>query len=354
VNRITTSPAACYAAATISSHEVWVFDSRTGRRLLTKREKGDVTKCAVVDDGHFAFATAPVHLLSRRGSEDVGDHGFGIGNVQRRVTWHPWKRPITALDLSSDAHVVALGDDAGDVVLWSARADRQIARWTVPGPVLELAFAPDQRRLAALSGGTLHIFDHLESPDRSPALELGSGIRDVSFSVDGEAFAALHDDGVSIHDRDGTLVAALRPSATFERLFFGPDRRHLVLVSRETCVLWRMEPEAAMTDLHEVTFLSISGDRSRLALRHRGGREISVWDVAEGREIARFYARRGDVRDAAFVTDDRLVVVENSGMRVEPILPAALEREVRRRLTSTLGEDDWKRYLPDEPYHPVR
>ncbi len=79
-----------------------------------------------------------------------------------------------------------------------------------------------------------------------------------------------------------------------------------------------------------------------------------VWEAATGREVARM-AHDDIVTAVAFSPDGQRLAtasVDNTA-RVWLIWPEDLIAEACGRLTRNLTRDEWRRYLPDESYHPT-
>jgi WD40 repeat protein len=81
------------------------------------------------------------------------------GNVPKKagaVEGH--QQRLTALAASARADIIATADQAGLVRVWSPVTGKVFYQWSFPGPVRQLAFAPDGYHLAlGNASGTVYI-----------------------------------------------------------------------------------------------------------------------------------------------------------------------------------------------------
>jgi WD40 repeat protein len=96
--------------------------------------------------------------------------------------------------------------------------------------------------------------------------------------------------------------------------------------------------------------LAFSEDGCWLASGHTNG-TIRVWEVASGREFATIEEHHEVVRALDFGPDGRLASASDEGtLRLWLVRPADVTAEACARLTRNLTQQEWLRYLGDEPY----
>jgi WD40 repeat protein len=75
-----------------------------------------------------------------------------------------------------------------------------------------------------------------------------------------------------------------------------------------------------------------------------------VFEAATGKEVGRL-AHQGSVNSVAFSPDGRLLAVAaGDSVFVSPWRPQDIVDYVCTHLPFNLTHDEWKQYLPDEPY----
>ncbi|KAF5387257.1 hypothetical protein D9757_006891 [Collybiopsis confluens] len=157
LDRIVLSPRAQYLAATgVCSLTVWKVpsDTQTAREPLMTLQSSEPQRqmlSAVVfpkDDRYLHCA----HVCS--GSRDIC---FGIRDMEVPSSA---QMPVSALTISSDGKV-ATGSISGFVAVWNPTMRKVLPTWQMKdrhlGPVISLAFSPDDEYLASVSEKVVHI-----------------------------------------------------------------------------------------------------------------------------------------------------------------------------------------------------
>src|SRR4051794_20186665 len=106
---------------------------------------------------------------------------------------------LLALVLFGDAAAAPLPTDrAGDGLPAGAVARAGTVRWRHGGPVLALAFAPDGKTLASVSGdGTLRLWETASGKERQRFLGHKGEIRGLAFAPDGKSLLTGGADGTA-------------------------------------------------------------------------------------------------------------------------------------------------------------
>jgi WD40 repeat protein len=165
---------------------------------------------------------------------------------------------ITALALSPDAALFAIGDDAGNVSVWDMR--RRAVLWSHLAfglCVTSLAFSPNGNALAGGSldgtaclwasqnGFQLHGWNQPQRESSSNVAPLATGaITALAFAPNGRRLALGHRDGtVGIYDSwTERLLHKIYTSNEVRQLLFSEDGSLLAVASSRHVSLWRLIP----------------------------------------------------------------------------------------------------------------
>jgi WD40 repeat protein len=236
---------------------------------------------------------------------------------------------VTRLAFSGDGKRLASGSAEGVVAVTDLAGKVLFRGKGHLGPITFVALSPDSRKLASGSrDGTVRIWDLLR-PTGPPLLQRGKGrILDLAYSPKGRWLAAAH--GVAVHlwdARDGRflrdLTALGQPAREVERVAFSPDGKVLAVGDFDgTISLWDPEGGGGLRELRDagglpadkhlrgVASLAFSPDGKTLVAgrgsitTYRGDYDqvAHVWDLAAGRVTHRL-AHRNAVNALAFSPD---------------------------------------------------
>jgi hypothetical protein len=159
---------------------------------------------------------------------------YGDGALDRAIAAHA--SAVTPAWRPGPAHLVAFA--AGSAVVALRDADRGAERWRtrLPGPVRALAWAPDGRRLLAVTPGGVVVLDRRGAVLRTVALP---ATRAVAWLPSGRAFAALRAGATS-----EVVLAGARGDATPQRLLAVPGRLRDLAASPDGRWLLASAPDA--------------------------------------------------------------------------------------------------------------
>ena len=92
--------------------------------------------------------TERIHLEGQ-----VGQAGPGHTTFETSEFWD-----YGSVAFSPDGKLLASADEEGQVIIWDPTARKQLHEWRLPGPVVQVLFAPDGQHLATVNGnGTVYI-----------------------------------------------------------------------------------------------------------------------------------------------------------------------------------------------------
>ncbi|GAA1017735.1 hypothetical protein Aple_024870 [Acrocarpospora pleiomorpha] len=252
------------------------------------------------------------------------------------ATQRPIGPPIMAhlgavLDVtfSPDGHLLASSGDDGATRLWDAATGRAIrspllGHWGPVNYVNAVAFSPDGRTLATAGVDiTVRLWDAATGQPVGDPLEGGYAINNVDFSPEGEVLAAAQDDGTvqlwdpATHETVGDPIGV--PGSSLWGLAFSPDGTILA---------------------------TGAGDGS-----------ARLWDVATRRPLGGPLRGHGKgFTDVTFSPDGTILASAGEDGRVllwNVAMPKDPFRAVCAIAGRSLTREEWRRYVPGEPFGEV-
>lgn len=186
-----------------------------------------------------------------------------------------------------------------------------------PDWVHAVAFAPDNKTLAAGSYGVVKVFDVAQKKELA-SLEMKGSLKAVAFSPDGQLLAVGGYQAISCwNTADWKLTRTLTgPKAQVTGLAFSPDGKLLASSCEDEAVtLWNAATGEAVHTMtgHElpVTSVAFFPDGTRVAstgsdlTRPTKGGSLKVWDVASGKETLSVPAHDKAVTAVAVSPDNK-------------------------------------------------
>ena len=418
------------ATAGLTGTPNWLLFSPDGQTVVSANLDGTATlwdaESATPREtlrGHSSAVQQPVFRPDGKTLYTVSDDGTAIawdltgnGSVKRPFTFTHDRDFDEAYDrhpgrFSPDGRLIAVGLKEQGIAL------RDVSDLTPAGaPLLEtggevkgLAFSPDGRTLAAVTGGGAATIWDLASRSLRHELTFGGGLYvGVGFSPDGITVATSGNAGVELWDvatgaslgkiagstwasdvafsADGALVAVAAaapgvpraqvwdvakgslvatieggPSAAGDTLSvaLSPDGRMLAVGGYGRVVLlWDVPTRKLVHELDQggagAVTLEFSRDGRILAV---SGFEpvTSLWDVATGTQIGPSLTagRRTAMMDLSSDGRRLLMTLANGQGAVWDIDPESWARRACALANRTLTREEWETFLPGRPYEPA-
>jgi WD40 repeat protein len=128
-----------------------LWDLKSQSELLRRRVPGtDITAVAMLDDSAFAIGGKDGRISLWR-QDSAG--AFQETPLPSEITLKEPPGIIMDLAFSPDGRLLAAGDNGEHVLLWDTASRRRLRTWAIPGGTTNLAFSPDSRQLAVVNGG---------------------------------------------------------------------------------------------------------------------------------------------------------------------------------------------------------
>jgi WD40 repeat protein len=310
---------------------------------------------------------------------------------------------------SPDGRLIAVGLKEQGIALWEASDLTQAGAplRKTGGEVKALAFSPDGRVLAAVTGaGQLTVWD-VAARSLRHELPFGGGYSvGIAFSADGRRLAAAGTSGVDLWNvATGASLGGLAQTAWANAVDFSPDGALVAIAAGgiPRAELWHVADHAIVATLEsgpdaagDVISVAISPDgrmlalgsygnvvrvwdlRTRKLLReldHGGGGAVTLefsrdsrilaisgfepvatlWDVATGTQIGQSLTAGSRTAMIDLSSDGRrlLMTLANGRGAVWDVDPRSWARRACTLANRTLTRDEWEKFLPGRPFEPA-
>ena len=226
-----------------------------------------------------------------------------------------------ALALSPDGRLVAVGDEAGGVILVDLATGVELGRWQVGEGLRGLAFSPDGLSLAALpKAPELHLLDLLGEERRVVALPA----RGMSALWPGELWVACRNGVMQRIPVDGSPLPPPTPlfDAGVWHMSLLPDGRFLVGAhggGPVPIILWDPTTKKGeeIFERGPSHYRSSASQDGRLAAVGMQSGEVPIWELGTGKLRRRLKADDGPTLAAAFTPDGTQLATTGFGGRVQ-------------------------------------
>ncbi len=326
------SPDGRTVAAAGADRIVWLWETATGKvahklpgHTATVRDLAFAPdgKCLVtVGDDRIGLVWDTttgnrIATLVVTGGTPVG--GLNKSTGEPPVTTIAHERPLTTVAFSSDGRFIATaGNDEASVNVWDAKTYALQQSLDV-GPADNLAFAPDDARLAiAGRDGQVRVYRRDDMGTWTIATTISAHtniVRGLAWSSDGSRLAtAGKDRAVKLWDADSwrelSTVRALKNSI-YDISFSPGDRRLAIAARNEPLIVSNLDQQQIEIELFGhtalVTSVEYCPDGWRLVSASEDG-TVRLWDATQVADHYRLEGHLGQVRSVAFSPSGNLLV----------------------------------------------
>ena len=322
---------------TIAEKSVRAFDAQSGEELAAiewdgGKSEGD--RAAVSPDGSRAVTALdgkPAILWNMSTGKRIAELA-----------------PLAAIAFSPDNRLVA-GISGGSIRLWNAATGAESARFAGRSDLTSIAFSPDGKRLMT-TGTDVRLWDATSGVESLAFGAEAEAPKAASFSPDGTGIVTTGGDGTAtIRDAaTGAALAVLKtPGIAVLQAMFLPDKgRVLTTGSDGVARLWDAGSGKPLGTFGEVStklvMVALSPDGTTLATS-QSDRSVTLWDVRSGRSVATLSDHGARVYGMAFSPDGRRLVTASADNTAR-IWDARVPRQPR-----VLAKDDVRsvRWSPD-------
>jgi WD40 repeat protein/serine/threonine protein kinase len=197
------------------------------------------------------------------------------------------------------------------VIVWDARTGQELL--SLKGASASVAFSPDGKRLASSAAdNTVKVWDAQTGREIRTFKGHADWVEHVTFSPDGKRLAsASADTTVKVWDaQTGQEIRTFKGHADWvEHLTFSPDGKQLASVDDNTVKVWEAQTGQELFSFTGSHYsVAFSPDGKRLASPGGGG--VRVWDAQTGQELLFL---KGAGYDIAFSPDGKRLASGGSG-----------------------------------------
>ena len=292
------------AVTSVRDHKLAVWDLSTGEQLHTF-------------DGHsdtiFAAAISSDGRLAASGSGDKTVRVYDIETGQSVGEPIPAGGMVTDLVFHPNGRLLVIGSIYNRIIVWDLEAGRK----QLETRGISAAFSPNGKLLA--TGGADNSGGHLIDLETGQAFgtisEMPGSVRSITFSHDGQMFAASSSDGTArVWRRNGELLAVLSGHENWVGdVAFSPNGNFVVTGSRDqTARVWSVASGREVATLRghqaDVTVVRFTRDGRNIVTGAADG-SLRVWDAGMANPQAFFPGTKRTVQQLAFTSDGRHVIV---------------------------------------------
>jgi serine/threonine protein kinase/multidrug resistance efflux pump len=305
--------------------DIGICDTSTKTLRTHAIEGGDIRALAIMEDRTILTASAD----GRVRFWELFPLAEGDWPAKPLATPNLHSQKVTALALSSDSRLLALGSADGKLVLWDRKRDiRDDLAQNLGHAITTIRFAPDDSTLAVgLAGAGVEFWNVVRD---DPAHLTGKGrfdgqpkdVRFLDYSHDGRFAAVASTTELVIWDRQGGQSSSLPTWAKGlpcdkTALCFSRRDANLLAVGLDdgTVVLWdadsncqRVRFDASQTPIAGLAF---STDGRSLATWGRGEATTKIWDLGSAAQV--------DVSRAEHDFEKAQTALEEKIAQIEPI-----------------------------------
>jgi WD40 repeat protein len=317
--------------------------SRIGRRL-----GGSSVRTGSID-----LTTDGMTLVS------VGDSGLLVRDLSKPSGPRRIGPPRGGWSLAVDAgrNLAAWGGGNDWITLWDLDSGERVRRIRTGYRfnMGAIAFSPDGRKLASTGNNAVHVWDVGSGEPLAADLKGHTGwVTALAWTPDGQILASGGAGGVILWNTR-TWKPRGRIDETAQVMALSPDGALLAIAYYQRLSLWDLEssrPVQADLTGHSGSISAIAFDPAGELMATAGsGGDILLWDLGSGQALGRLRGPGGRIYDLAYSHDgEKLLAAGEDGILLWEVSPTAWTRLACRVANRDLTEQEWRSFLPDEPY----
>lgn len=327
----------------------------------------DVKTGHVVDSFRSRVAAVRAVAFSPDGKRvAAASDGFGgtiaiwdltSGQIQTVLGGHGDREHIHKIAFRADGRRIAVLVGEQRIVVWDPTARRQVCVCKVPnGQILDMAFSPDGRQIAAVGGpnpeqpGEVTLFDLASGRPADHFAAHTKAASAVAFSPDGRQMITGSADATAIiwelagHTKKLVLEdKAKQRTDRVESLHFTPDGQQVLVGYFGSAILWNATTGAKLRDFSDCNAAAFSRD-GRVLAGWLGDRVVS-YDLAEGKLLRVMLGHTSAVTSLAIAPGGRHLLT--SSLDGTSRLWDLEKGEELIRLVAVDGGVEWVTITPD-------
>lgn len=285
------------------------------------------------------------------------EHLWAVGNARHLRT----DADRLAAAFSPDGSRQAVLRAVGAIEVLDTRDGRVLLRLPKPATADpgRFAISKDNQRIAVTqTDGTIHIHE-IRAGGREKVIQGERNVEAIAFSPDGRALAMGGSDGVvRLHRFDARVQGAPLPDPHNGRVLevaFSPDGTRLATGGEDNKAILRDVASGQTVasfhhewDVDRLVF--IEGGEALVSGKSKGGRD--VWDVRQGRRLARLRDPDGDVTSVDISPTGRRVALLHSDdtVTLRSWDAATMLTDACEMAGRNLSCSEWRQFMPDQAY----
>lgn len=345
------------SAAEDGTIRLWNTESvRPSRYLTDTGFFGSVKAMAISRDGSRLLATGHgrARLWDTAAGRPVGAPLTGHTGAIEAAAFHPGGQTLATAGFD------------GTLRFWDARTGGPIAAPLAHRSVKAVVFSPDGTTLvSAGEQPNLRFWDaNTGKPIGPPVPDSVGIIQSVAFAPDGKAFATSQGQlfDTDTHRQRGNPFGG--HAHLVNAVAYSPDGATLATASQDSTVrLWNVKERRLLTKplIHAGPVLSVAfhpnGRTLATGSADPENRAIRLWDAATGRQIAVLYNHVADQPTVAFSPDGKNLWASGVEGTIAASYDVSFTTNLERRTCALAGRSmtpaEWRRLIPDTPYHRI-
>jgi WD40 repeat protein len=291
-------------------------------------------------------------------SEDQTIALWSVAEGKRVATFKSSKH-ARSLAFSPDGKLLAQAHEDGTVQIHRLMDGRSLASLTASAQVLALAWSPHRHLLVTGTvDGRVCVWDWKSSGEKAlSSIRHRAPVNAVVVSSDETCIGTASEDGTAriwLWEQGEDHIVILPHSKPVRAVTLSPDGRYGATIESEGAVsIWEIAHGELVNYLppeRQIHALAFSPDGTHLAAACQTGETLLIEPTS--RRIQAQFTHQASTNSVLFSPEGRyLMTTSNDGKACVWLWqPADLLAEASRRLDRNLSQEEWQKYMGDEPY----